>query len=82
MRSKEWTLLAVVPGGVIADQLKEVLEGEGIPVLIQDELMGSVTLVRGMKGARVRVHVPTPALEEAREIVRGIVPDEDTLPMP
>lgn len=82
MRSTGWALLAVVSGGVIADQVKEVLEAEGIPVLIQDELMGSVTLVRGMKGARVRVHVPPSALDAARELLRGILPDEDALPMP
>ncbi len=82
MRSSEWSLLAVVQGAVIGDQLREVLEGEGIPVLIQEELMGSATLVRGMKGGRVRVHVPTSVVDRARELLRGILPDEDTLPMP
>ena len=82
MRSEDWALLTVVSGAVIADLLREVLEGEGIPVLTQDEMLGSVTRVQGMKGGRVRVHVPASALEEAREAIRGILPEEDTLPMP
>jgi hypothetical protein len=73
VRSETWSLLIVVPGAVVADQLREVLEGEGIPVIVQGSFLENVTLVKGLEGGRYQVYVPRGHHRRARETVAGMV---------
>lgn len=77
MKDKEWVLLAMVPGAVVAEQLKEVLEAAGIPALIQGGFLEAATLVKGLAGGRFSIFVPRDLHERAREAVSGMLDDDD-----
>jgi len=76
MRSDAWGLLVTVPGAVIADQFREVLEGVGIPVIVQGAFLENITLVKGLEGGSYHVYVPRTAHSSAREAVAGMVDEE------
>lgn len=67
----KWALLHALPGPVYAEMVKEALENEGIPCLIQKDALASAygTQGTGMGGAETTLFVPEDRIEESKRIL-------------
>ncbi len=62
------------PGEVYANMVGEALEHEGIPYLVQKEVLGSTTIVQGAtEGAEVTLYVNQEDFEDAEVILNQMV---------
>jgi len=62
------------PGEVYANMVGEALEHEGIPYLVQKEVLGSTTIVQGAtEGAEVALYVNQEDFEDAEVILNEMV---------
>lgn len=73
----DWVPLHPLPGPVYADMVKEALEKNGIPCLVQRDFLssayGSMGTISG--GLQTVIFVPTEDLEASRRIVQGMFGD-------
>ena len=66
----EWVVLAAYPARYLAELQIQTLEAEGIPVLVRGEEAGIWgPAYMGPTSQGIKVMVPEPALEEARELL-------------
>jgi len=84
----EWVQVASFATGLEADIAKNTLEDDGIPVLVQSNAPGIFGLAyQGGVAGGVRLHVPTPEVSRARELLAAMQPrhldlvtDDDVFP--
>ncbi len=71
----EWIEVATFATGLEADIAKSALEGADIPVMVRSNAPGIFGLAfQGVVAGGIALHVPTPELERAREL---LAPDPD-----
>jgi hypothetical protein len=71
MPDVKWAPLPALPGPVYAEMVKEALESEGIPCLLQKDALSSAYGAQGtaMGGSETMLFVPEDRLEEAQAIL-------------
>lgn len=68
-----WTVVYIAPNGIIADMMKELLDNEGILVMLRP--IGAPHLGAS---ASVEILVPDSEAEEAHEIIRESIGSSST----
>jgi hypothetical protein len=82
----EWIAVASYSTGLEADIARNALEFEDIPVLVQSNAPGIFGLAfQGVVAGGITLHVPTPELDRARDLLRAqaarhltLVDDDDS----
>jgi hypothetical protein len=76
INKKNFVIVKIVQGQLIADVIKSHLESEGIPVLLQYESAGIIYGITADGIGEVKILVPAECAEEAREIIQPRDPVE------
>ena len=76
INKKNFVIVKIVQGQLIADVIKSHLESEGIPVLLEYESAGIIYGITADGIGEVKILVPAECAEEAREIIQPRDPVE------
>lgn len=72
----EWITIGTYATGLDADIARELLEGEGIPVLLQSNSAGIFGLsFQGSVAGGIGLQVPSPEVDRARELLSDMQGD-------